>query len=95
MTQENARTEMAYQILSYLSDKPQAQDTLEGIVEWWMLEQEIRRTRSQVGQALEELIGSGLVQQKRGADGRTRYGLNPARQTEIESRLRQGGATEE
>ena len=95
MTQEKARKELVCQILSYLSGKTKAQDTLEGIVEWWLLEQEIRRSQSQVRQALEELIESGLVQQERGADGRARFRLNPARQLEIESRLRQGGATGE
>lgn len=88
MAEENA-SDMAYEILSYLSQNPRAQDTLEGIVQWWLLEREIRRSQSQVQQALEHLAARGFIEQRRGSDGRTRFSLNPARRSEIESWLDQ------
>jgi hypothetical protein len=59
-----------YAILSYLSDHPQAQDTMEGIVEWWLLEQRIKRATTQVKSTLAQLVAEGLVTAREGAAGR-------------------------
>jgi hypothetical protein len=34
--------EVSHYILDYLSDNPDAGDTFEGIVEWWLLTQSIK-----------------------------------------------------
>ena len=62
-----------YDILGYLADHPQAQDTVEGIVEWWVLEQRIRRTTTKVKAALAQLVAENLVTARTGKTGRVYY----------------------
>lgn len=80
-------SETAQDILSYLAERPQAQDTLEGVTQWWLLEQEIKRQMDKAQAALDELIAQGLVVARRGKDGRTRYRINRRRLKEIRSLL--------
>lgn len=79
--------EIAHEILAYLVEHPRAQDTLEGIVEWWLLEQEILRRTAQVQAALAELVARGLVLERQGKDGRTRYRINRRRSARIRDLL--------
>ena len=78
----------AYQILAYLQANPDAQDTLEGIVEWWLLHQEIRCQMEEVGQAVAELTKRGLIAARVGSDSRVHYGIERDKREEIESLLR-------
>jgi hypothetical protein len=63
-------------ILSYLVDHPEAGDTLEGIVEWWLLHQKIRFETRTVSQAIAELVAQGLIIEQKGADARIIYRAN-------------------
>jgi hypothetical protein len=84
---------IADQILAYLVKHPEAQDTLEGITEWWLLEQRIRSAVEEVDGALHNLVADDLLLKRQCADGRTYYGLNRAKEREIRRSLRetQGG----
>jgi hypothetical protein len=53
--------DVARDILAYLVEHSRAQDTLEGIVQWWVLEQSIKRGTAEVQTALAELVAQGLV----------------------------------
>lgn len=64
------------EILGYLSNHPAAQDTVEGIAEWWLLERWIRREAGQVEVALEHLVARGKIAKRTGPDGRAHYRLN-------------------
>lgn len=66
----------AREILAYLSSHPNAQDTIEGIMHWWLLEQDIKRSMAHVQAALSELVARRLVVEHRGADGKVRYSVN-------------------
>ena len=68
--------EAAQQILDYLTAHPKAQDTIEGITQWWLLEQDIKRSMAHVRAALVELIARKLVVEDNGPDGRVRYRVN-------------------
>jgi hypothetical protein len=83
------------QILAYLVEHPQAQDTLAGITEWWLLEQRIRRAVSDVDAALQDLVAKDLILTRQCADGRTYYGLNRAKEREIRRHLRNARTTQE
>jgi len=77
-------------ILDYLVGHPQAQDTLEGIAQWWLMEQRIKHVISQVKSALNELVREGLVLEHEGADGQARYSINLEKRAQIRARLKQG-----
>jgi hypothetical protein len=67
------RKPVGREILRYLVRHPEANDTVEGIVEWWLLDQKIEESVAEVKAVLDELIEQGLVVAWRGADGRTHY----------------------
>lgn len=85
---QSDEAETAYQILSYLHANPDAQDTLEGIVEWWLLDQKIRQQTECVKTALAHLTTRGLIVARMGTDSRVHYGINRSKLEEIESLLR-------
>lgn len=70
------KAQIGYQILAYLAAHPEAQDTLEGIVEWWLLEQQIKFQTARVKEALSELVAKGLILEKKGLDSQTHYRIN-------------------
>jgi hypothetical protein len=76
-------TTLEADILNYLIAHPEAGDTAEGTVEWWLLEQRIRRTMAEVKTALTELTNQGKVLAQTGRDGRTYYRLNPQTPKEV------------
>jgi hypothetical protein len=70
---------LAEEVLSYLSEHPEAQDTVEGITQWWLEEERIRQSVGEVTAVLSELAASKLVIARQGKDGRVHYRLNPKR----------------
>ena len=79
--------ELSLRILSYLADNPEANDTVEGITQWWLLEREIREERTRVERSLSALASAGWLEEIRGGDSRTRYRLRPERTAEVRSLL--------
>jgi len=77
------------QILAYLVNHEGAQDTLEGIVEWWLLEQKIRTRMAEVETALDYLVNESLILARKGRDARVHYCMNHRRQEEIRKLLNQ------
>lgn len=53
--------ELRLKILRYLDRNPDAQDTVEGITQWWLLEQQLIEEISAVQAALDELVADELV----------------------------------
>ena len=84
------RSKVAWDVLSYLIDNPDAQDTLEGIVEWWILQRTIENQTKTVQAVLAELTAKGLILERRGSDSRLRYLINANRQEEIRALLGRG-----
>lgn len=83
---------VALKVLSYLIDNPDAQDTLEGIVEWWILQKTIESQTAKVKVVLAELAARGLILEREGSDSRLRYLINGPRLEEIRALLgRRGG----
>ena len=64
---------VASEILAYLAHHPQASDTLEGIVEWWLPQQKIEYQTRVVRQALAELVERGFLVKKVTRDSRVHY----------------------
>jgi hypothetical protein len=70
-------------VLSYLIDHQDAQDTLEGIVEWWLVEQKIKQHTATVKEVLAELVNRGYLLESKGLDSRSSYRINHSRKKEI------------
>jgi hypothetical protein len=82
-------SQIAYEILGYLAEHPDAQDTLDGIVEWWLLEQKIAQQKAFVEKALDELVAKGFVLKRTGKDRRPHYRMDRRRHGEIKALLKE------
>jgi hypothetical protein len=82
--------DIAQEILAYLLEHPHAQDTLEGIVQWWLLEREILRSADKVQSALAELKTLGMLLEREGRDLRIHYRINRRKSAAIRALLNQG-----
>jgi hypothetical protein len=65
-----------------------AQDTLEGIVEWWLLEKKIQHNTAEVKSVLDELAAKNLIVEFKAPDSRVRYRINRNKKTEIAAFLK-------
>jgi hypothetical protein len=84
------KTKIATEILAYLVDHPNAQDTLDGILQWWLLERHIKYQKEVVKEALSELIEKGLLLEIILADSRVYYRINETRLDQIRKILGNG-----
>jgi len=58
---------MADEVLAYLLQHPQAQDTLEGIADWWIPRQQARVEVQRLQRVLERLVEEGILERIPGA----------------------------
>ena len=79
----NDDSKIGNEILAYLVENPKAQDTLEGIVEWWLLEREIKFEIARVKEALSDLVAKGLILEKKGSNSQVHYCINQNKHEEI------------
>jgi hypothetical protein len=82
------KSHIAVEILSYLEENPEAQDTLDGVIQWWLLERKIRYQITLVKEALSQLVKEGWVLEKESLDSPTRYQVNQQRREEIRTLLK-------
>ena len=75
---------LSHEILVYLMEHPQARDTLDGIVEWWLMERKIQYQKGAVKMALADLAGRGFVLEKKNNISKSQYGLNESKRKEIQ-----------
>ena len=85
----NDKSQIGNEILVYLVENPKAQDTLEGIVEWWLLERKIEFMTASVKEALSELVAKGLILEKKGPDSQIHYRINQSKYKEIQELFKQ------
>lgn len=78
---------IACDILAYLAEFPRAQDTVEGIMQWWVLRQEIKRMTTMVETGIAELVAQKMVLERRSKDGRVHYRINPRKAQAIRALL--------
>lgn len=79
----NERRETSHRILAYLMDNPDAQDTLKGIVDWWMLQQDIKRNVTLIKKVVDRLIDKGFLLERLGIDQTKYYQVNRKKIAEI------------
>lgn len=80
-------SEIVRSLLGYLINNPNAQDTLEGIVEWWLLQMKLESNTVKVKEALAGLVAKGLILECAGSDSRLRYMINDGKSDEIRALL--------
>lgn len=86
---ELGRSHIAQAILAYLAENPDAQDTLAGIAEWWLLEQQIKTQTAMVKEVLAELVSGELILERKGHDSQVHYRINSGKLEEIKVMLEQ------
>ncbi len=79
--------EIELQILKYLSSNPDADDTVRGITEWWLLTKTVQSGTAEVERALAVLVSRGMVVQWPGHDGGVHYKLDARCRTAVEQLL--------
>jgi hypothetical protein len=70
---KNEKELLSQRILRYLEKHPEAGDTLEGIVTWWLEQERIDRVVDDVADALRNLEKKGTVLAHRTQTGTTIY----------------------
>ena len=83
--------DVCHYILAYLSENPEAGDTIEGIVEWWLLIQRIKFAMHTVSVAVASLVAEGLIEEHKGYDSRSVYKIKQTDENRqrISQRLRE------
>lgn len=80
---------ISYEILAYLAEHPDSSDTVEGIVQWWLLERKIECQTAQVKEALIDLVKKELLVEDPRQNSRIHYRLNPGKYEEIQTLIDQ------
>ena len=70
------RSRIARAVLTYLRRFPEAQDTFDGIAEWWLPDEHVRSRPAILRGALDELVARGFLLQRKGKDSQIHYRIN-------------------
>ena len=60
-------------IMEYLRQNPDAQDTQDGILQWWLTELPTKPRDATVKKALEDLVRAGFLNEHKGKDAQISY----------------------
>ena len=78
-------------ILAYLRKHPDAKDTERGILEWWLLEEEIANRASSLKRAIAHLVSAEFILKKGGPNTEAYYTVNPERFEDITNLVGKSG----
>jgi hypothetical protein len=67
----------APEILDYLARHPDAQDTLDGILHWWVLDSCVKKWAPKVSETVAKLVEQGFLEEKPSSDGKIFYHVSP------------------
>jgi hypothetical protein len=67
----------APEILDYLARQPEAQDTIDGILHWWVLDSFLRKWAPKIAETVTRLVEQGLLEEKPSSDGKMFYRISP------------------
>jgi hypothetical protein len=83
------KDEIAREILAYLRDHPDAEDTLDGIVQWWILDRKIKYQKALVQKAIDDLTKSNLIIEQKKKNIGCFYRINRSKSREITTVLKE------
>lgn len=70
---EDQVKKVAAEIQGYLDAHPQAMDSVDGVLKWWLTRQRLEESMLTVEQALDYLVGCNRVRRRELAGGRVVY----------------------
>lgn len=76
----------APEILDYLARHPDAQDTIDGILHWWVLDSCIRSWAPKIADTVALLVEQGFLAEKSSGDGHIFYRVSPQYLAELQKR---------
>jgi hypothetical protein len=74
--------------LSYLEENPKANDTIEGIVEWWLLQERIKHRTQDVQKVVDALVAENVLVAYISKDLKNHYRINSEKKADIRARRR-------
>jgi hypothetical protein len=74
-SEPNSCDPLADEILRYLREHPEAQDTIDGIADWWLPDRSVHPEIREVESALRQLVDRELVDEIVREDGKRHYCL--------------------
>jgi hypothetical protein len=87
-TQPEAMKQVSRRILQYLAEHPDAKDTIEGILKWWLPDGRVWK-RGEVQEALDLLTSKEWLTRRGTVPSEEIYGINKDRLEEIKKSLNQ------
>ena len=82
-----SKSKIAREIMAYLAEHPDAQDNLEGIAQWWILERKLRCQLHKIREAVSDLVGKGLILECKGRDRKVYYRIAPGQKGKLQALL--------
>ena len=92
VSNESSLPSPAPEILDYLARHPDAQDTIDGILQWWVLDACIRKWTPKIAETISLLVEKGFLEMKPSDDGRFLYRISPEYRRTLEQRGRKTSA---
>jgi hypothetical protein len=77
------RSHIARELLQYLGKHPDAEDTVEGVLQNWLVDGKGRFTLTIVQEVVKDLVLEGKLQENKVPGAAPSYRLNPARRNRI------------
>lgn len=74
-----AQAYVEFELLGYLARRPDACDTIEGIIDWWLYDQRRTIGRDTITAAVARLVADGALREQRGPGGQILYAAAPGR----------------
>ena len=82
------KSQIAREILTYLASHPDAQDTLDGIMQWWLLDQGNRYKPAIVQEVVKDLVLEGTILEKTIPGSPAVYRLNIAKRDRMKELMK-------
>ncbi|KIO49065.1 hypothetical protein [Nitrosospira sp. NpAV] len=61
MVSDNTPPDPRQEIIEYLRAHPSAADTMDGIIQWWLIRQRYETARDIIQKALDDLVDQGIL----------------------------------
>jgi Fe2+ or Zn2+ uptake regulation protein len=74
-SEKGSRVDLRREIIEYLRSHPEAADTVDGILDWWIPKQHYDNAKHEIQQVLHDLVQQGLIEEVVLGNGNQLYRL--------------------